>query len=226
MIDNLFRIQLADFEPGSLLNEATFLTNAGYSVISSTNGPETKNKAIAFRPHIIIVDFMSNESNGVSICQQLRSHRMLSDSIIVLYSWQYEFAHQNIALNSLLDGFMKRPMPEEEFLSHIRHYLKKAVSRSTGNHLEFDGLRIDVEGYVVRKGSAIVEIAKKEFELLLLLASEPEKIFSRDEIIEKVWGDKRTDNKRLLDVYIAKLRSKIGKHHIHTMKGVGYAFSV
>lgn len=226
MPETVFRIQLADFEPQRMQTEADCLSKAGYSVISSSNGPETKNKAIAFRPHMIVIDFMSTESISLGLYQQLRSNKMLNDIIIVLYSRQYESALQNAMLNSLVDGFIKRPMPEEEFLAHIRHYLKKVATHTNGNHLEFDGLRIDVEGYVVRRGSSIIEIAKKEFELLLLLASEPEKIFSRDEIIERVWGDKRTDNKRLLDVYIAKLRGKIGKHHIHTMKGVGYAFSI
>jgi two-component system, OmpR family, alkaline phosphatase synthesis response regulator PhoP len=225
MNNDTIRILLADYDQEALELYREALDEEGYQVVLSSNEFDLKNKAILFRPHLIIMDLMNAEFACFKVSAQLRSNPVFADACFVIFTSMYEEAIQHDSLIGLVDGFIKKPMTSELFKSHVRRFLKRLNLNTTKREiLEFSGMSIDVQGYVVRQGSDVIDLAKREFELLLYLASEPKRIFTRNEISRQIWGERELNSGRMLDVYIAKLRNKIGKKHIQTMKGVGYSF--
>jgi two-component system alkaline phosphatase synthesis response regulator PhoP len=224
MDENRYRILLADFDQETLNYNTEILSRVGYSVMTAGNLGELRNLAVVFRPHLIIMDLVNKEISAESACMQIRRNRLLHETLIMIYTSNFDLACQNLTLNTLADDFIKKTLSEEDLLNRIRFFLRNVRQITERQFIEFDGILIDVEGYAVRKENRIIDLAKKEFELLLMLASEPRKTFSRKEISEHMWGDSNDPNDRILDVYIAKLRSKIGKNFISTKKGVGYSF--
>ncbi|NVO21051.1 MAG: response regulator transcription factor [Bacteroidetes bacterium] len=225
MKNEALRILLADYDIDSLNLFESLLLDNGYQVLTATNGTDVKNKAIVFRPHIILIDMMNAEYSGAKVVLQLRSNPLFNDTIILIHTATYEDAIQHEALNMVVDGFLNRDISSELFLMQIKRYLRRIDTWTSYREiLDFPGLSIDVEGYVVRKDNRVIDLAKREFELLIFLASEPRRVFSRKEISNQIWGDQKSNDDRILDVYISKLRDKIGKNFIQTMKGVGYSF--
>ena len=225
MDNNTIRILLADFDRDALDLYTASLDEEGYQVVVASNGADVRNKAILFRPHLIVMDLMNTEFSCFKVSAQLRYNPMFADTLIIIFTTHYEEAIQHDALIGLVDGFIRKPMTAELLKSHVRRFLKRLKLDSLNKEiLEFSGLSIDVTGYAVRQESRVIDLAKREFELLLFLVSEPQRTFTRMEISKQIWGDHNLANDRILDVYISKLRNKIGKNHIQTMKGVGYAF--
>jgi two-component system, OmpR family, alkaline phosphatase synthesis response regulator PhoP len=225
MNNETIRILLADYDENAMNFYCRILEKSGYQVGKASNGSEVKNKAILFRPHLFLIDLMNIEFSCFKVVSQLRANPMFFNSIIIIFTSMYDEASQNVGLITQANGFIRKNTDEELFLAYLRKYIKASnLDFSNRKMLEFPDLLIDVEGYMVRKGTEVIDLAKREFELLLFLASEPQKIFTRFEISNQMWGHQDAENNRILDVYISKLRNKIGKNHIQTMKGVGYTF--
>jgi two-component system, OmpR family, alkaline phosphatase synthesis response regulator PhoP len=225
MNNETIRILLADYDEAALNFYCKILEKSGYHVEKASNGSDVKNKAILFRPHLLIIDLMNVEFSGYKVVSQLRANPMFFDSSIIIFTSMYDEAIKHEGLLLLVNGFIRKNTDEDLFLAYIRKYIKAMKLDSSGRKmLEYSDLLIDVEGYMVRKGSEVIDMAKREFELLLFLASEPQRIFTRLEISKQMWGQEEINDSRILDVYISKLRNKIGKNHIQTMKGVGYTF--
>jgi DNA-binding response OmpR family regulator len=225
MKNESIRILLADYDTDSLDLYRSLLENQGFRVMIANNSNDVKNKAIIYRPHIIILDMINADFSGAKVVFQLRSNPLFNDTLIVIHTATYETAIQHEGLNMVVDGFLNKEISSDLYLAQVKRYVRDLDSRrSDRGILEFPGLSIDVEGYVVRKESKVIDMAKREFELLIYLASEPSRVFSRKEISTQIWGVQKLEDDRILDVYISKLRDKIGKNYIQTMKGVGYSF--
>jgi len=225
MNTGIIRILLADYDLDTLDQYRKFLEQEGYQIVVASNGSDVRNKAILFRPHLIIMDLINADFTGYKTIVALRNNPMFHNTAIIIFTSMYDEAIQYEELSKLVNGFIKKNITGELLLAHVRRHLKDLKPENPRRQvLEFAGLSIDVEGYVVRRGSNVIDLAKREFELLLYLASEPRRIFTRGEISRQMWGRQILENDRILDVYIAKLRHKIGKNHIQTMKGVGYSF--
>jgi two-component system alkaline phosphatase synthesis response regulator PhoP len=219
------RILLADYDLDTLELYRKFLEQDGYQIMVASNGSDVMNKAILLRPHLIIMDLMNADFSCYKTINNLRNSPMFANITIVIFTSLYDEAIQHEGISSQVNGFIRKNISEDLFLAHVRRYLKLMKPDDARREvLEFANLSIDVEGYVVRKDSNVIGLAKREFELLLYLASEPHRIFTRGEISRQMFGRPILENDRILDVYIAKLRNKIGKNHIQTMKGVGYSF--
>ncbi len=203
------------------------LDKEGFSIEKAYDGEEGYEKAIEFRPHLILMDIMMPKMDGIELCQKLRLLPEFKNTIIAFLTARSESFTHISALDSGGDDFISKPIKPNVLKSRIRALLRRHIElnklESTAI-LEFDELKIDLSAYDVSKGDEKIILAKKEFELLELLVSRPGKVFKREEIMNKVWGNNIIVGERTIDVHIRKLREKLGSHYIKTMKGVGYKF--
>ncbi len=201
------------------------LDKAGYEIETAYDGEEGLEKARKFMPDLILLDIMMPKMDGMELCNQLRSERQFDGTLIAFLTAIGESFTQVSALDSGGDDYITKPVKPNVLLSRVRALLRRhAGVREEGNQLEFGELNIDLESFSVNISNKNIPIAKKEFELLALLVSKPGKVFKREEIMRKVWGNEVIVGDRTIDVHIRKLREKIGNEYIHTMKGVGYKF--
>ncbi|MBK9255245.1 MAG: response regulator transcription factor [Saprospiraceae bacterium] len=203
------------------------LEKEGYLVETATDGNDAVVKALKFEPHLIILDIMMPGMDGIEVCEKLRSNPKFKNTIIAFLTARSESFTQITALDSGGDDFINKPIKPNVFKSRVKALLRRHVSFSEKEHSEkmtFGDLEIDFEQFSVIHHGKDAGLAKKEFELLSLLASKPGKVFKRNEILSKVWGNDVIVGDRTIDVHIRKLREKIGNDYIHTMKGVGYKF--
>ena len=201
------------------------LNNYGYSVKSANNGIKAIKKAKKFLPDIILMDVMMPEMSGIEACSEIRKIDQLSNTIIIFLSARSEDYTQISAYDAGADDYISKPVKPKILLKKISNIAKKIKSENTYSKiLDFGSLKINREKYLVVKNKNEILLPRKEFELLFLLGSKPEKVFTREEIMNKVWGSLDVVGDRTIDVHIRKLREKIGEKHIKTIKGVGYKF--
>ncbi|HLO54128.1 MAG TPA: response regulator transcription factor [Saprospiraceae bacterium] len=203
------------------------LEKEGYQVKTASDGNAGLEIADSFEPHLIILDIMMPGMDGIEVCQKLRSIPKFSSTIIAFLTARSEAFTQITALDSGGDDFINKPIKPNVFKSRISALLRRHSGASASNEKEvirFGDMEIDNEQFKVTVKNVDTGLAKKEFELLTLLASKPGKVFKRQEILSKVWGNDVIVGDRTIDVHIRKLREKIGENYIHTMKGVGYKF--
>jgi two-component system alkaline phosphatase synthesis response regulator PhoP len=202
------------------------LEQDGYIVEGVYDGPSAIKEVANFKPHLIILDIMMPEMDGIEVCEILRSNPENSKTIIVFLTARSESLTQITALETGGDDFINKPIKPSVFRSRIKAILRRHNDFNNdgnrGNIVVFGDIEINYEQFKVKVKEEEVPLAKKEFELLTLLASKPGKVFKRDEIMNKVWGDDVIVGDRTIDVHIRKLREKLGDTHISTMKGVGY----
>jgi len=169
---------------------------------------------------------MMPHPDGYETCREIRKDNNLKDTVVAFLSARGEDTSQIEGFESGADDYIRKPVKPRVFLSRVKALLRRQPQiESNGNRIVFDDLVIDKERYsVISKGNP-TDLSKKEFELLLLLTSRPGKVFSREEIFEKVWGPEVIVGERTIDVHIRKIREKIGFENIKTIKGVGYFFS-
>ncbi|MBK7174165.1 MAG: response regulator transcription factor [Bacteroidales bacterium] len=224
---NKYRILLADFDLEIMFFYAKHLENSGFEVKTSSNGIDAWNKAMVFHPDVIILDLMNTEQLGLKVCKQIKTSMLLKNVATILHTSVNEESLNHSVLKAFVDEILQKPVMPELMERAIHNVVKTIVNgHTTRNILDFDNLSIDLESYSVTKAGISIELAKREFDLLLLFASKPGKLFTRKEIIDHIWNGKENEDDRILDVYIAKLRSKIGKELIHTRKGVGYSLVI
>ena len=201
------------------------LNKSGYLVKSAKNGLEAIKRAKKFMPNIILMDVMMPEMSGIEACSEIKQIDELSETMIIFLSARSEDYTQISAYDAGADDYISKPIKPKILLKKISNIAKKIKSnKDLPIVLDLGSIKINREEYLVTQNKNEIMLPRKEFELLFLLASKPEKVFTRDEIMNKVWGTQVVVGDRTIDVHIRKLREKIGDKHIKTLKGVGYKF--
>lgn len=198
----------------------------GFQVYSAGNGTEGKELAIKTRPDLIILDIMMPGIDGVELCKELRELPEFEDTIIIFLTARSEDYSQIAGFDVGADDYVTKPVRPRVLIARVKALLKRKSKYITnGSIIEIKSLIIDKDKRDVIIDDKSIHIPKIEFDLLVLLASNPGKIFSREDIYSKIWGNEVFVSDRTLDVHIRKLREKIGSHLIKTIKGVGYGFN-
>lgn len=221
------KILVVDDEPDILEILRYNLEKEGYSVLTASDGEEGIKVAEKEIPHLVILDIMMPKMDGVEVCRNLRSSTKFDKTIIAFLTAREEDYSQIAALEVGGDDYITKPIRPRVFLSRVKALLRRSERlepKDKDSVIKVGDLEIDQEKVTVKVGSKILELAKKEFELLLLLVSKPGKVFTREEIFNKVWGTDVIVGNRTIDVHIRKLREKIGDKYIKTIKGIGYKF--
>ncbi len=203
------------------------LVKEGYNVLSANNGAKGIELAKKHLPDIILLDVMMPEMDGVEVCEQLRADESTKNLFICFLSARNEDYSQIAGLEAGADDYIAKPIKPRVLISKLKAMLRRGAMSNDQFEIPEDvesGLIIDRDRYVVIKDGEQIHFPRKEFELLALLSSKPEKVFDREVILEKVWGDGVVVGDRTIDVHIRKLREKIGDDYIKTVKGVGYKF--
>ena len=201
------------------------LNKSGYLVKSAKNGIEAIKRAKKFMPNIILMDVMMPEMSGIEACSEIKQIDELSETMIIFLSARSEDYTQISAYDAGADDYISKPIKPKILLKKILNIAKKIKSnKNMPIVLDLGSIKINREEYLVIQNKNELILPRKEFELLFLLASKPEKVFTRDEIMNKVWGTQIVVGDRTIDVHVRKLREKIGEKHIKTLKGVGYKF--
>jgi len=225
------RILLVDDEKDIIEFLTYNLKKEGFLVQSAVNGKEAISKAVAFKPHLILLDVMMPGMDGIEACDELRKIPELEKTLIAFLTARGEDYSQIAGFEAGADDYITKPVKPKVLLSRIKALLKR-YGQSSGEDsqtsdeqiITHNDITIDKNKYVVIQNGRQMELPRKEFELLSLLVSKPDRVFTRDEIFHQIWGDDVIVGDRTIDVHIRKLREKIGEDRIKTIKGVGYKF--
>jgi two-component system alkaline phosphatase synthesis response regulator PhoP len=230
MIQNNFKILVVDDEEDIVEFVSYNLRKAGFIVNSARNGIIAIQIAKEFQPDLILLDIMMPEMDGIETCEQIRGIPTLSNTLIAFLTARAEDFSQIAGFSSGADDYITKPIRPKVLISRILALLKRSISNHgfkpviASSSSFFGNLLIDKERHIIEIDGVEVDIPKKEFSLLLLLTSKPGKLFNREEIFQHLWGPDIFVSDRTIDVYIRKLREKIGNSRIKTVKGVGYKF--
>jgi len=226
MIKNSSKILVVDDEQDLLELVRHTLNKEVYEVHIAINGQQAVEKARKILPDLILMDVMMPVMDGMEACRQLKEDSETKDiSIIFLTARSEEFA-ELAGFEAGADDYIAKPIRSRVLLSRIRAILRRQspIEESKTQRIEFDDLIIDRERFVVEFKGQVIQFPRKEFELLAFLASKPSRVFSRDEILENVWGNEVLVVDRTIDVHVRKIREKLADNYIQTVKGVGYKF--
>lgn len=220
------KILIVDDEPDIIEFIRYNLVRDGYLCESAQNGREAVNRAISFKPDLIIMDVMMPEMDGIEACRRIKANPGTKDVYVMFLTARNEEFSEIAAFEAGGDDYVSKPVKLRALNSRIKSVLKRRLARNEEEPemLSLGDMRIDPASYIVYIGDKELNLPKKEFELLYLLASKPGKVFSRDKILNKVWGEQVYVVDRTIDVHIRKIREKIGDDRIETIKGVGYKF--
>lgn len=220
-------ILLVDDEPDILEIVGYNLTAEGYNVVTAENGVEAIKKAKKKKPHLIILDVMMPEMDGIEACEQIRKIPDLQQTIITFLTARGEDYSQVAGFDAGADDYITKPIRPKVLVSKVKALLRRLKEEdSSTNVVKIGNLIINRDEYKIVKDKKELVLPRKEFELLSLLASKPGKVFKREDILDKVWGNEVIVGGRTIDVHIRKLREKIGDKSFKTIKGVGYKFVV
>lgn len=218
------RILLVDDEKDILEFLSYNLEKEGYTVTTAHSGVKAIKEAKRFHPHIIVLDIMMPNMDGIETCKQLRQYAELKDAIIVFLTAKSEEYTEIKGFDSGADDYITKPIKPKAFVSRINALMRRADIKKGAEIITTKHLVIDRRKYHVMKNGEILILPRKEFEILMLLAATPQQVFTRSDIFQKVWDDNIVVGDRTIDVHIRKLREKIGEDYIKTVKGVGYKF--
>lgn len=221
-------ILIADDDPDIIEFVTYNLSREGYDVRSANNGVTAIQLAKTQVPDLIILDVMMPGMDGIEVCRELRSNNKFEGTIITFLTARSEDYSQIAGFDSGGDDYITKPIRPRLLVSRINALMRRKSSFKNGTPdqetLYFNRLTIDKPRFTVLLDGKPAELARKEFEILFLLASYPGKVFSREEIFSLVWGKEVLVGLRTIDVHIRKLRAKLGETFIHTIKGIGYKF--
>ncbi len=220
------KILLVDDEPDILEIVSYNLEAAGYQVYTAKNGVEGVSKAKKKKPHLVILDVMMPEMDGIEACEQMRNTPSLENTIITFLTARGEDYSQVAGFDAGADDYITKPIKPKVLVSKVKALLRRLKEDKTDTEeiVKVGDIVINREEYkIINNGNEIV-LPRKEFELLALLTSKPNKVFRREVILDRVWGNEVVVGGRTIDVHIRKLREKIGENHFKTVKGVGYKF--
>lgn len=231
MSENKLKILLVDDEIDILEFISYNLEKEGYTVYTAQNGVEAIKKAEEHQPHLIILDVMMPEMDGIAACEEIRKIPELKNTVIAFLTARGEDYSQIAGFEAGADDYIAKPVRPKVLISRVKALLKRTGESTTqaayledSTTVSIGNLVIDKERYLIRLGDVEMVLPRKEFELLSLLVSKPGKVFTREEIYSTVWGENVVVGDRTIDVHIRKLREKIGNDHIKTLKGIGYKY--
>ena len=218
-----FKILLVDDEPDILEIISYTLESEGYLVYNAENGAKAIKLAKKIKPHLIILDVMMPEMDGIEACEIIRNDSEIGNTLIAFLSARGEDYSQVAGFNAGADDYITKPIKPKLLKSKIKSLLRR-ISNDEAELIKLGSLIIDKSSYKVSLNGKDISLPRKEFELLFLLSSKPGKVFKREFILESVWGKDVVVGDRTIDVHIRKLREKIGDSYFKTIKGVGYKF--
>ncbi len=221
------KILLVDDEPDILEFIGYNLRKEGYEVHTCNNGKDGLAKAKAVVPQLIILDVMMPEMDGIETCREIRQVPELKNTIVVFLTARGEDYSQIAGFEAGADDYVSKPVKPRVLVSRVKALLrryKEEPGESAGHIAELKEFSIDREKYVVVKDGREFQLPRKEFELLSLLVSKPNKVFTREEILSNIWGDDVIVGDRTIDVHVRKIREKLVTPNIKTIKGVGYKY--
>jgi len=222
------KILCVDDEPDILEILKYNLSNEGYDVTTAADGKSAIKIALNIIPNLIIMDVMMPKMDGIEACETLRSNEKFNDTIIMFLTARGEDYSHVAAYDAGADDYVTKPVKPKLLVSKVKGLLRrlqKVIAKDI-NEIVFDDIKIDREKYKVYISDNVLNLPRKEFELLYLLASKPDKVYKRKKIMEIVWGSEVVVGDRTIDVHIRKLREKIGNKYFKTIKGVGYKFVI
>ncbi|MFV8226378.1 response regulator transcription factor [Christiangramia aquimixticola] len=221
------QILLVDDEPDILEIVGYNLSSEGYKVITAKNGVEAIKLAKEKKPHLIILDVMMPEMDGIEACEHIRKLPELEHTIITFLTARGEDYSQMAGFEAGADDYITKPIKPKVLVSKVKALLRRYREESqNADVIDLGGVTIDRDEYKITQDGNEMALPRKEFELLSLLTSRPGKVFTREDILDQVWGNDIVVGGRTIDVHIRKLREKIGDEKIKTIKGVGYKFVV
>jgi len=224
--DNI-RILIVDDEKDIVELLSYNLVKEGYEIEVAYDGEEAIKKAKIFKPQLILLDIMMPKMNGIEVCETLREMDdfKIGKSIIIFLTARSEDYSQIAGLEAGADDYIAKPIKIKVLLARIKSLLRRfIITKEETNKIVFPNLIIDLDKRLVFKNNEAIKLPRKEFELLVLLASKPSQVIHRDTIYSKIWGNDVIVGDRSIDVHIRKIREKIGEEYIETIKGIGYKF--
>ncbi|MES2371736.1 MAG: response regulator transcription factor [Bacteroidota bacterium] len=220
------KILIADDEPDILEIVSYNLGKEGYEIYTAKDGNEAIERAKQLHPDLIILDIMMPRKTGVEVCAILRSQPIFQDTLIIFLTALSDEASQIKGLETGADDYVSKPISPKVLISRVNALFRRVNNKDTGKGITCGNINIDPVKFLVTIDQEEVILAKKEFELLYLLASRPGRVFLRNEILSQVWGNDVIVGDRTIDVHIRKVRQKLGVDCITTVKGVGYKFEM
>ena len=220
------KVLIADDEPDIVEILKYNLEKEGYEVITAKNGDEALEMARRTAPQLIILDMMMPKKGGMEVCEILRAQPQYKDTLILFLTAISDEAMHIKGLGTGADDYVTKPVSPAVFVSKVNALFRRVQESGKSRTITIDQLRIDPEKFLVIFEGQEITLAKKEFELLYLLASRPGRVFLRNEILSQVWGAEVIVGDRTIDVHIRKIRQKLGVDCITTVKGVGYKFEL
>lgn len=226
MQENDYTILLVDDEPDVLEFLSYNLLKEGYNVLKATNGKEGINSFRQNHPHLVILDVMMPGMDGIETCKEIRILPGGMDVIVIFLTARGEDFSQLAGFEAGADDYITKPIKPKLLISRIKALLRRYNHSASATPVTLEELQIDLEKYLVIRQGEQITLPRKEFELLALLASKPNKVFTREEIYAKVWGNEVIVGERTIDVHVRRIREKIGLENIKTIKGVGYKYEI
>jgi two-component system alkaline phosphatase synthesis response regulator PhoP len=225
-MEEKIKILLVDDEQDILDFLSYNLSKEGYEVLTASNGNDAITIAKKHIPKLIVLDVMMPELDGMETCRQMRDIAELKDVIIAFLTARNEDYSQIAGFDVGGDDYITKPIKPRVLSSRIKALLRRGsiVQQNTEENVDLGELKIDKERFIIIKKGVEISLPKKEFKLLTLLATKPGKVFTREFILQQVWGDEVVVGDRTIDVHIRKLREKLGDDYIKTVKGIGYKF--
>ena len=218
------KILLVDDEPDIIEILSYNLKKEGYQVFSASNGEEALVQVEKVKPHLIILDVMMPVMDGIETCEIIRKDKRYQETVIMFLSARSEDYSHVAAFDVGADDYVNKPIKPKVLNSKVNALLRRFLNSEVSSEIVHGDLIINLDEYKVTLKDKKILLPRKEFELLRLLVSQPDKVFKRDVILESVWGNNVVVGDRTIDVHIRKLREKIGTKYIKTIKGVGYKF--
>lgn len=218
-------ILVVDDDPDILEILSYNLTAEGYKVVTAENGVEAVKKAKKKKPQLVILDVMMPEMDGIEACEQIRETKGLENTLITFLTARGEDYSQVAGFDAGADDYITKPVRPKVLMSKVKALLRRFKSGASDQKIyEIGDITINRDEYKITSQGTEMTLPRKEFELLSLLTSEPNKVFKRDDILNTVWGNEVVVGGRTIDVHIRKLREKLGDDKFKTVKGVGYKF--